>query len=170
MLLNDMGIHYCKQIQTTNIKHEAGNIDIETPSGGIKIVAADTLCLMSPNIIVKGISINMKCDLILDGSLKVQGEMSFSKLKTDAVESSSLTINGHSMLQTLDVNGDLDIGGGSCSVSGNVQLCSPNNSIIFGDGFDDSWRITIVNGDLHFQKHKQGKWLTLTQWGDVPSP
>jgi hypothetical protein len=170
MSLNDFGVHYCKQIQTTHIKHEAGDINIEAPSGAINIVAADALCLMSPNITLKGVSLNMKCDIILDGSLKVLGDMSYAKLKTDSIESTALTVNGHSMMQSIDISGDLELNGG-CNVSGTLQINSSNNNfIVFGDSFEGSWRVGVINGDFHVQKNKCGSWVTLAQWGDAPSP
>jgi hypothetical protein len=99
-----------------------------------------------------------------------------NSLNTDSLNSLSLNTNSLNVLESsnmtdVTVSGNLMILGEITYLNKNIEInptsnlsdkysCTDNHIVFGSDNSEGSWRIKIINGQMHFQKHSGMEWVT----------
>ena len=154
MDVSNFGEIFAKNVYTSQIYHDNGDLTLQSTSGKIVVDGATAVDIGSVGSIT-----TIKGDLAVDGSFSF-GE--FGNLSSDSLEGNALVIHGSSVFQ-----GDIDLDGTiSVDHSSSLNSSASTQFLVFGDQNEGSWRVG-VSGDnrLNFQRHNGTSWVTLGQFG-----
>lgn len=103
------------------------------------------------------VDVNKKGQVNIPGDLNVKNNLNSINLNVDQ----NLQVNGDTILQNAVIKGDLTVFGNINRIGEENTDCVMKNGMLYlGDPtLENSWRISIRDGELYFEHKLNGEWL-----------